>query len=286
MTLERVTDRIYADTSGKNGGNYGAVILSNEIVFLDSGMFHHVTKDIADSLVADKKKPILKMLLTHYHSDHWAGAQGLGNVSIVSSSETRGLLAEQFSDPEYMSMMRDRAEQGKDERPDFWTAVQSLTPLLPDIVFNDEVTVGAEQDVKMWRVGGHTPGSSVVIVEPEHIMYCGDLIFNKSFPYAGDSGCDPDQWIAVLKEIESANYEKIIPGHGSICDNEVIREHINFFRELRDLVKDALEQGLTVDQFVEMGLTPDFYVDERSKHRIDSTAQRWFRFYKLDTGEN
>ncbi|MGY5854209.1 MAG: MBL fold metallo-hydrolase [Candidatus Thorarchaeota archaeon] len=284
MTLERVTDRVYADTSGTNGGNYGAVILDSEIVFLDSGMFHHVTKEIAESLGADKKKPILKMLLTHSHSDHIFGAQGLGDISIISSSETRVRLAKQFSDPEYMPMMRERAEQGKDERPDFWTAVQSLTPLLPDIVFNDEVTIGRDQDVKMWRVGGHTPGSSVVIVEPEHIMYCGDLIFNKSFPYAGDPGCDPDQWIVVLKEIESAKYEKIIPGHGPICDNEVIREHIDFLSNLRDLVKDSLEKGLTDDQFIEKGLTPDFYVDERSQHRITSAAKRWFEFYESESG--
>jgi hypothetical protein len=35
MALEKVTDRVYADVTGANGGNFGAILLDDEIIMVD-----------------------------------------------------------------------------------------------------------------------------------------------------------------------------------------------------------------------------------------------------------
>ncbi len=278
--MEKVTETIFADTSGKNGGNYGLVILEDEIVYIDSGMYHHFTKDGLESIRKQHRLPVTKMILTHYHSDHILGAQGLGGVSIISSKETYRLHFEKVTTEGYLDELRGWAEESKSERPDFWKAVQSLSLKIPDIVFQDSILIGKNNELLVEKLGGHTAGSSVVIHKQEGAIFVGDLIFNQSIPYAGDPSCNPDEWIKALESIHSRNFSKIIPGHGILCDNETISEHINFLRTLRELVKEGIADGITPEEFVESGRVPDFYIDERSQHRISTAATTWFKFYQ------
>ena len=280
MTLERVSNSVYADTSGTNGGNYGAIVLSNEIVFVDSGMFHHVTRVEVDRIKEEHDLDVTKMILTHHHSDHILGAQGLGNVSIISSRKTHDLHIDDVERKDYLPNLRQRAEDGKDERPDFWKAVQTLSVKIPDIIFEEKIFVGRNRELVVLKFDGHTAGSSIVEFNEEKAVFMGDLIFNQSFPYAGDSSCDPDKWITALERIHDKKYSVIIPGHGQICNNDVISEYIGFLSNLRDLIKEAIDEGVGSDEFVVDGRMPEFYITERSKPRVQSTAKTWFEFYK------
>jgi len=280
MTLERISDSVYADTSGTNGGNFGTIVLDNEIVFVDSGMFHHITKTEFDRIKKENNLDVTKMILTHYHSDHILGAQGLGNVSIISSRETHDLHLDEVKRKDYLTNLRQRAEDGKDERPDFWKAVQTLSVRIPDIIFDEKISVGRNRELVVLKLDGHTAGSSIVEFDKEETVFIGDLVFNQSFPYAGDTSCDPDKWIAALKKISDKKYSVIVPGHGQICNNDVISEHIEFLSNLRDLIKNAIDEGISPDEFVEGGRMPEFHITERSKPRVQSTARTWFDFYK------
>ena len=70
MALRRIVERVYADTSGDDAGHYGAIVLSNEIVLVDSGLMHTKSLYVRKQLEENHGLPINKMLLTHYHGDH------------------------------------------------------------------------------------------------------------------------------------------------------------------------------------------------------------------------
>ncbi|MGV9103681.1 MAG: MBL fold metallo-hydrolase [Candidatus Thorarchaeota archaeon] len=279
MKLTQVTDRIYADTTGENAGNYGMVVLEDQVVIVDSGMYHTLTSDFREEVESEFNLPILKMVLTHYHPDHLFGAQALSPVSLISSAPTRAICKELMDTEWRKEKLVAQAEESKEERPEMWRAVQSLELKLPDIIFEKRIQIGSASDLMVELTGGHTKGSSIVIVEPAHVVFTGDLVFNGTFPYAGDPTCNLDDWIAALQGITNAEVEKIIPGHGDICGIEEIDRHIKFFRSLRGEVLRALDEGISPEKFIEEGRTPSYY-DEGSEGRKQSAVERLFEFYQ------
>jgi len=67
-----------------------------------------------------------------------------------------------------------RAEESKETRPNLWKASRTLSIMLPDLVFDESLRIGANQEITMQHVGGHTLGSSIFVIEPEHV--CLELI--------------------------------------------------------------------------------------------------------------
>ncbi|MFX0108915.1 MAG: MBL fold metallo-hydrolase [Candidatus Hodarchaeota archaeon] len=276
MRLLNIKDRVWADTSGENGGNYGAVILADEIVMVDTGMMHSKTKVVKDFLEEKFSLPIKKAIYTHWHSDHVFGAQALGDVTLIASAPMRsncdGALNENWTPGEIAAW----ADEIKDSRPELAKDLGTLEIRLPEMLFEDTLMINNDLTIKL--LGGHTAGSSIVIVEPEHVVFIGDLIFSKSFPYAGDSTCNPNQWIQALEEVMERDFEIIISGHGPICDNEELRVQIEFLSKLREEVNFALKEGLSVGEFIEQGRTPEFY-KEGVERRLERALVHWFKFY-------
>jgi glyoxylase-like metal-dependent hydrolase (beta-lactamase superfamily II) len=280
MVISRITDRTYAETDGANAGNLGAVVLDDEIVFIDSGMYHQITSRMRERLVSEQNLPATRVLITHHHSDHTWGVQGLRQVSMISSHDMRTVYERAIRESWGREDLKKWAESEKTSRPLLPEAIEALNFRLPDITFDRILRVGANQEITVRNVGGHTPGSSVVVVEPEHVLFSGDLIFNGQFPYAGDPGADPDKWISALEEVRSAGFRTIIPGHGAVCDNHAVDEHIVFLTALRDAVKSALARGIRQEDFVKKGLMPKYYEDPAG-YRIKTTLERWFTYYSL-----
>lgn len=279
MALHKVSDRIYADTDGKNGGNLGAVILDDEIAMIDSGMVHNLSRKVRQYVDDTFGLPILKLIITHSHSDHVFGAQAFDPASVIGSADMRKVCESNLSGQWKLDAIREYVKPIKNERPELWASLDDLEIRLPDIVFDNRLLLGRKKEMTVQLVGGHTIGSSIVVIEPEHIAFVGDLIFNGSFPYAGDPTCDPDRWIMGLERIMAAEYEQIIPGHGPVCGQDEIARHLDFLSTLRERVKHALVEGLLPEEFLEKNLLPDHYA-EGADRRGSSTVERWFDFYK------
>ncbi|MHA1962499.1 MAG: MBL fold metallo-hydrolase [Candidatus Thorarchaeota archaeon] len=274
MSLEQVGGRVWADTSGTNGGNYGAVILSEEIVMVDSGMYHQVSREV-HKFIKDLFEPtVSKLVYTHSHRDHVFGAQAFRGALTIGSQEMLTICLQNLEGPWSRDSLLEQAKEIMDSRPLYWEAVQEI--LLPESTLTEPLELG--EGVTVRHVGGHTGGSLVVIVEPEHILFSGDLIFNKSFPYAGDSSCDPDRWIQVLEELLAEQYNKIIPGHGELCDDEALEDHLDLLKTLRANVKKGLADGLSTQEFISKERVPDYYT-KGAEHRVQTTVEHWFEFY-------
>ncbi|NHJ14733.1 MAG: MBL fold metallo-hydrolase [Candidatus Thorarchaeota archaeon] len=279
MALEKVSGRVYADTTGANGGNHGVVVLKDEIVAVDSGMYHPRTAAMKAKLDADFGLPILKLLYTHYHSDHVFGAQAFEQATKISS-KSMGEICEQLMEKEWTrEAILEYASEIKDTRPEYWAAVQTLEICLPNIIFEYEIIMGTERDIAFRHVGGHTAGSSIVIVEPEHVIFTGDLIFHHSFPYAGDPTCNPELWIDALEGILASNFDEVIPGHGVLCGNTGVKEQLDFLLEFKSRITKCLSEGLDEEEFIQEGMVPQYFV-EGAEHRIESSVSKWFEFYR------
>ncbi|MHA2024271.1 MAG: MBL fold metallo-hydrolase [Candidatus Thorarchaeota archaeon] len=278
MTLSKLMDGIYVTTDGSNGGNHGAIVLEDEVIMVDSGMVHPKSRVTKDFLEKETGLPILKLIFTHYHSDHVFGAQAFEPVSLIASEPMRRGCEENIESDWKIETLKKNYEGMKDERPELWNSLDDLSIRLPDIVFNNQLSLGNNKEITVKLLGGHTAGSSVVTSQPHNTIFVGDLIFNGMFPYAGDRTCHPDRWIMALEEVLALGVENVIPGHGPVCGLKEVEEYVAALIILRDNVKDSLDSGVSVESLLNSDRIP-FLFSEGKERFGERSLQHWYQFY-------
>ena len=279
MVLTRLMEGIYASTDGTNGGNHGAIVLENEIVMIDSGMIHEKSLETKRSLEEDVGLPIKTLIYTHSHSDHVFGAQAFEPVDIIASVPMQQRCEENFKSDWKRDTLLKRYFEIREERPELWNAVQTLSIRVPKITFRDKISLGNNDEITVKLLGGHTSGSSIIIAHPEKVIFVGDLIFSGQFPYGGDPTCNPDDWIRVLEEVREIDYDVIIPGHGPVLGINELEEYTPALRNLRDAVMNAVSFGTTKEQIIEQGLIPKL-LQSGIERFGSSTLDHWMSFYQ------
>lgn len=278
MPLQKLIDGIFVDTDGTNGGNYGAIVLEDEVVMIDSGMIHTKSLQAKKFLERETGLPILKLVFTHSHSDHVFGAQAFEPVSLISSAPTRKRCEENLKNEWKIENLKKRYAEIKNERPELWDALQTLSIRLPDVVFKTYIFLGNNEEISVKLLGGHTAGSSTIISHPHDVIFIGDLVFSGQFPYGGDSTCDPDRWIMALEEVLNLGLETVIPGHGPICGPGELEEYMLALMDLRANVEDATSSGITVEEFIKQGMIPH-EISTGAERFAELTLTHWFQFY-------
>ncbi len=278
MTLQKLIDGLFIDTDGTNGGNYGAIVLEDEVVMIDAGMIHTKSRETKEFLEKEIGLPILKLIFTHSHSDHVFGAQAFEPVSLIASMPMRKRCEENLENDWAPETLKKNYFSMKDERPELWDAIQTLSIRLPDIVFKTHLLLGNHEEISVKLLGGHTAGSSTVISHPHNAIFIGDLIFSGQFPYGGDPTCDPDRWIMALEEVQELGLETIIPGHGPVIGMNELEEYIGALIDLRANVEDAASSGMTVSKFIEEGMIPQ-EIAAGADRFAERTLNHWFQFY-------
>ena len=281
MEAHRLGNRTFADTSGEGRGNIGAIELPNYTVVVDSTLFPSTATTFRKSLETQIKSPIRKLVLTHYHADHVFGNQVFKDCEIISSIQLLQRMEEQARTFE----LRDSDIK---ERPEL-AELKRVEMTFPTTTF--ERVISLRDDgfvVEITRVGGHTEGSSFVYFPQERILFSGDLIFAKEFPWAGDETCNPEEWMSALKLFKELDVEKIMPGHGPICDKSEIDKYLKFYEEAAAIIKELIERGFTKKEVLKYQDFPSFYTYERRKgafERRSGTFARWYDFYKQTSSE-
>ena len=278
MTLRKLHDAIYVDTDAKNGGNHGAIVFDDEILMIDSGMIHSKSRVSKEFLESETGLSIKKLIFTHSHSDHVFGAQAFEPVLLISSETMRKNCVDRLKHEWKHNILLERYAQAKNDNPELWDALQTLSIRLPDIVFDDEITLGKYQQVTAKRMGGHTSGSSIVISHDHDTVFVGDLIFSGQFPYGGDPTCNPDLWILALEKIHAEQYKTIIPGHGPVCGQKELEDYIDALSTLRRNIKDAIERGLSIESFSGSKKIPKALKTGFERFG-EVTLKHWFEYY-------
>jgi cyclase len=147
--------------------------------------------------------------------------------------------------------------------------------VLPTKTFDERFILDG---VEMIHTGGHTAGSSVVFVADDRVLFAGDLVFAKTFPWGGDPSADPNSWIDAFKTILNMDIETIIPGHGLLCGKSEIEIQLEWFEAVREEMKRLIAEGVSIEEAVEHDGYPDFYEAERDERR-DETLKHWYRVW-------
>jgi glyoxylase-like metal-dependent hydrolase (beta-lactamase superfamily II) len=236
MKLEQVSGHVWfargaAGVATDNQGfisNAGVVITGAGVVVFDALGTPSLAQLLLEKIREITDQPIVRVIVSHYHADHIYGLQ-------VFSDLDAEIVA-----PEGAELYLDAAaaQQRLEERRftlDPW--VNENTRLVwPDLLLKEgtQFRLG-DVDFTVTVVGNaHSDGDLILYVEPDRVLFSGDIIFEGRVPFLGDS--NTKRWLQLLERMQLEQLVALVPGHGGVAKkpNEAIgltRRYLAFLRE-------------------------------------------------------
>jgi glyoxylase-like metal-dependent hydrolase (beta-lactamase superfamily II) len=217
--------------------NAGFVITPAGVVVFDTLGSPSLAQEMVKRIRALTKLPIKRVIISHYHADHYYGIQVFKDLGAeiwaheagksVVGSEAGKLRYEQRKQI-LGKWINDRTQRFPE--PDLWLAGDS------DFEFG-----GLHFHLR--HVGpAHSDEDLAMFVAEDGVLYAGDLVFKGRVPFVGEA--DSKLWLKALEKLIALNPKVLVPGHGSASDTPMqdltlTRDYLVFLRtEMGHAVND------------------------------------------------
>ncbi|HOJ89177.1 MAG TPA: MBL fold metallo-hydrolase [Pseudothermotoga sp.] len=214
--IQKINERVFVIGS-EGSANVVVAVQPKGVIIVDTSLFSEKAQKIRDFVENVLKREIQFLVNTHYHPDHTFGNIVFENKSIISSSLTREKIM--LMDEHYLENL---------------PASGKLVPATA--TFEDEYREG---QVFIKRMGGHTPDSSIVLLEQERVLIAGDLVFN-DFHAEIVSDSDLDAWLSALESLRKYRVDWVVPGHGNFADKGCLDSMIRYLKKIQRLVDGTI----------------------------------------------
>lgn len=248
--LQQVSEHVWlvqgaAGSATENQGfvsNAGFVVTEQGVIVIDALGSPSLGWALRQAIRRVTDKPVTHVVLTHYHADHAYGAQ-------VFKDEGAQVLAPAGA-LDYLDS--DLAQRRLEERRNsLFPWVDERTRLVrPDTLMGAESTLDfdAVRLNLIYLGAAHSEGDLAVLVEPDRVLFSGDIIFEGRTPFVGNA--DTQQWLDALKRMESMRIQALIPGHGAAAADPtrmvaVTRRYIEY---LRTVMGEAVDEMVSFDE--------------------------------------
>lgn len=236
MRLEQITPDVYyvqgaAGVATDNQGfvsNAGVVITTDGVVVFDALGTPALAHALLELIREKTDQPIRRVYTSHYHADHFYGLQVFKEVG-ASVHAPRG--ADDYLESEVA------AERLEERRFSLEPWVSEDTYLVPPdeiISRSRSFDLGGKRLTISYQGKAHSDGDLMMLVEPDRVLFSGDLIFEGRIPFIGNG--DTGHWLATLERLETTGLRALVPGHGPASFEpaatlSLTREYLAYLRE-------------------------------------------------------
>lgn len=225
--------------------NAGFVTTGAGVVVFDALGSPSLACQLLDRIREVTGEPVVRVVVSHYHADHIYGLQvfaDLGAEIVAPAGASEYLESE-------------AAVERLDERRfslDPW--VNEHTRLVfPDQYLEEGMRFRlGDVDFLVTVVGtAHSNGDLSLLIEPDQVLFTGDIIFEGRIPFVGDA--NTGHWLDVLERMDLETITALIPGHGEAADNpnQVIRATRDYLGFLNRVMGEAVEEFVPFDEAYE-----------------------------------
>ena len=259
--MEQVSANVYAET-GLGGCNPGFVTTGEGIVMIDSPQIPSDAVRWRDEM--ETKGEIQYIINTEPHRDHIAGNFFFPG-KIISHQGTREEIAT-FTKESIIDRI-------KNVCPEDMPLMEGYFLKKPHITFTEELTLYmGDHTFELISLPGHTVSQIAVYIPQERVVFTGDNIFHKVQTWFKEAV--PFEWLQSLKRIAQLEVDAIVPGHGTVCGKDYIKEQASFIEEWIETVKDAVSQGIPKEEAIKKISFLDRYPMDVGLEAIGPEVQR------------
>jgi len=248
--LERISPRVFmikapdGFPTPENQGlmsNVTFVVGDRGVVVVDSGASVQIAEMSIRQLKKLTEKPVIGIVNTHYHGDHWLGNQGFlaaygKDVPIHAHPGTRAAIEGTTGSFWHEAMVK-------------WTNEATLgTEIVPpnhDIGHGFEIPLG-DVTLRMHHYGtAHTPSDILVEVLDDGVCCVGDVLMDRRIANM-DDGSYPGTFETLDKVVETSKTTIWLPAHGDAGPG-VLAWHRDLFMGIWESCVEAVKQNIPLE---------------------------------------
>ncbi|MEO8081471.1 MAG: MBL fold metallo-hydrolase, partial [Caldimonas sp.] len=217
--------------------NAGFVVTTDGVVVFDALGTPALGRRLAELIAATTTQPVRRIVVSHYHSDHFYGLQALvrPGVDVWAHALVRDYLA--------TDAPAARLAERQDSLAPWVNEKTRIVP--PDRYVGDDTsfTMGGLTFRVLHAGPAHTPEDLMMWVEEDGVLFVGDLMFTGRIPFVADA--DVSSWIEALDRVLAFKPKVVIGGHGppssnAVADLALTRDYLVYLRAQMRLAFDDL----------------------------------------------
>lgn len=238
---QKLAENVYAYIGKDGGSNSGFIVAPEGVIVIDAQDNAELAANELAAIREITKAPIKFLIDTHHHGDHTGGnhVYEKEGAVIISHRECRAAMVER--------QMKGSPESRLAPSP----SGRGREAGLPTLTFDGhdagvQLYLGG-REVHVYHYGwGHTKGDAVIAIPDVDVVFAGDILFSKKFPYVGDGNLAG--WVGSLGRLKALNAKKIVPGHGLVSTNAEVDDLMKFFAEMSSAVTSLRREGKSVEE--------------------------------------
>jgi len=246
----KVTDHVYVETEKLMLTNVGCVLTEQGPVMIDAPIAPEEACAWRKQVEQMAEREIAYVVATDHHFDHALSCSFLTKRIIAHDVALRGIKYLQTPANLEKEMKAQIGRFAPVEYEKIREEFKDIKILLPQLTFSKSLTLHmGDRTLELTFVGGHSPGTIIVYIPEDRVLFAGDAILEGYFPATDVGRFAP--WIETLRRIEGMEIDTIVPGHGNLCGREVASRIRIYFEQLRDRVRPPVTAGLAKEETVQ-----------------------------------
>jgi alkyl sulfatase BDS1-like metallo-beta-lactamase superfamily hydrolase len=272
--LQKLGTRVYgAEFMGF--ANFGFIETNNGIIVVDAGWFPTPTANAYALLREQTDKPVIAVIYTHLHMDHYGGIQSIlpsenaGDIPIYGPADWEATIAMGQSVTHKATLRRAFMQMGIPIAEGLEGTVGNgigPSPRLerndalsypPTIEVPEKIAINIDGvDLEIFPAEGDVPEHLWVWLPEDRVLFSGDAPPHGVFPAVEtarfEMGRDPNKMMASVQKTIDLDPLAIVPGHSSIIsDHSEIRELMTLTRDTIQFLIDQVDRFYLTNRSVD-----------------------------------
>src|SRR5262245_36039930 len=273
--VKKIGDGVWAAVAAarfKTNCNAAVIETNDGVIVVDSHSKPSAAAALYKEIQGLTKKPVTKLINTHFHWDHWQGNQAYAaanpKLEVIATQSTKDnltnpnsgnggvdFIAKQLAGmPAEIAKIKDDIKKAPDaatkaslephlaQAEAFEQELKSFKPALPTRALTATTTLTeGGREIQLHVLGkAHTNGDLFTYLPKEKIVVTGDALIDW-MPFLNDGY--PEDWIATLTTLEKLDFTQIVPGHGEVAQKSQLVFFRGYLSDLVGAVKKASNDG-------------------------------------------